>query len=345
MAGQARSLVEARKHFLEMSPGKLMGLRRVTDSNGRFKVLACDQNNSFVRMISEARGRQARPEELVEAKSDITEVLGEAASAVLLDVVYGARQALNSGALPRSAGLLIRLEASKPAGSPGEVEPGWSVAQIKRFGADGVKLLVYLDTEDAPATDSQIEFVRKIHDECQQEDILLLVEELSYPRKQAGEDKSSPSYLERQPSNAIESVKRLGPVCDVLKVEFPGHLPTMGRDRCRANLEQLDRAALRPWVLLSAGVDFDAFLPQVEMAMKAGASGIMAGRAIFKEYFLPDTREERLKFLKKTARKRWERVCDLVDEYATPWQDRLGITREDLASQVVIGWYRESSSR
>jgi len=332
-----------RTHFLEMGPGKLNGLRRVADGAGRFKVLACDQNNSFRRMIAEARGREASPEELVQAKSDIVQVLGAEASAVLLDVNYGARQALNSGALTRQPGLLIRLEASKPAGEPAEIEAGWSVEQIKRFGADGVKLLVYLDTENESATRSQIEFVEGVHAQCEEHDILLMVEELSYPRKDQNETKSSAAYLRRQPGNILRTVELLGPLTDVLKVEFPGHLPTMGEQQCRENLERLNATAARPWVLLSAGVDFDDFLPQVELAMEMGASGIMAGRAVFKEYFRPETREERVAFLNETALPRWRRLCNVVDQQATPWQERVGVTREDLAAQVSFDWHNIGS--
>ena len=38
-------------------------------------------------------------------------------------------------------------------------------------------------------------------------------------------------------------------------------------------------------MLLSAGVDYDKYKKQVEMAMKAGASGVLGGRAFWKEFF------------------------------------------------------------
>jgi tagatose-1,6-bisphosphate aldolase len=39
------------------------------------------------------------------------------------------------------------------------------------------------------------------------------------------------------------------------------------------NLGKLNEAAIRPWVLLSAGEKFDLFTKQVEMSMKAGCAG------------------------------------------------------------------------
>jgi len=78
----------------------------------------------------------------------------------------------------------------------------------------------------------------------------------------------------RRPKNIIESAKLLGPVTDILKLEFPGE----------ENLKATNDARVRPWVLLSAG-ESSTSSKQVESSMKAGSSGTMAGRAIFNEYF------------------------------------------------------------
>lgn len=335
-----------RDHFLKLSPGRLTGLREITDAEGRFKVLALDQSNSFKKSLRamRARTRQAGEPayaEIRDAKLEITVTLGGYASAVLLDVNYGLRQALNAGAIPRGVGLLARVEASKEAGLPGEVEPGWGVAKIKRMGASAVKLLVYIDVEDEPGTAAQLRFVRTIWEQCREQDILLLVEELSYPRVKAKEDKTTPAYVARRPRNIIESAKLLGPWCDILKLEFPGDLKTMDRKTIEANLTALNNAAIRPWVLLSAGEKFDLFVQQVELAMRAGASGIMAGRAIFNEYFDGDTPADRSRFLHTTGIERMQRLTQLVDQYAGSWMRRYRISSAELAAQVAPEWYHD----
>jgi tagatose-1,6-bisphosphate aldolase len=38
-----------------------------------------------------------------------------------------------------------------------------------------------------------------------------------------------------------------------------------------------------PWAVLSAGVDHSVFLGQVEAAIKNGASGVIAGRSLWKD--------------------------------------------------------------
>lgn len=332
----------SRGHFLNLSPGKLTGLRGVTDSGGRFKVLALDQSNSFRKFIKAALERQGIKadvtyEQVVHAKLEITRVLAPDASAVLLDVNYGARQAVNSFAVPRGVGLIVRVEASRDAGLPGEFEPGWNVAKIKRMGGTAVKLLVYMDVEDAKATKAQMAFVKRVAEDCGKEDILLMIEELSYPRK--GEDKKTPAYVARRPNNIFRSAELIGPYADILKLEFPADIRNDSQEIIEKNLIQLNKAAIRPWVLLSAGEKFDLFAKQVELAMKAGCSGTMAGRAIFQEYFDVNTPEEQRRFLETTGVERMKKLGDIVDRYATPWFTRYGIAPQDLFAAVDPHWY------
>src|SRR5947209_3492193 len=92
----------SRDHFRTLSPGKLMGLRQITDANGKFKVFALDQSNSFkkaLRALHEKLGTPKEPsyEEIRDAKLEITAALSGMATATLLDVNYGLRQCINSG--------------------------------------------------------------------------------------------------------------------------------------------------------------------------------------------------------------------------------------------------------
>ncbi len=329
-------------HFRTLTPGKLMGLRQITDPTGRFKVLALDQSNSFKKAIvklHDLAGVKADPtyEEIRDAKLVMVENLGGFASAVLLDVNYGARQALSSLALPKAVGLIVRSEASKDPGIPSEYEPGWSVEKIKRMGASAVKLLVYLDVENHENVRKQIAFVEKVAAACREHDILLMTEELSFPRQ--GEDKSSPSYKARKVKNILEATKLIGPHTDILKLEFPGNIKDDSEAEMVQNLGRLNEAAMRPWVLLSAGEKFDLFAKQAELAMKAGCTGYMAGRAIFNEYFDQAKPEERSHFLKDVGVKRMQTLNKIVDQHATPWMDRYGLKPADLAAAVDPRWY------
>jgi tagatose 1,6-diphosphate aldolase len=319
--------------FLSMTPGKLSGLLHITSTEGRFKVFALDQSNSMKKAIKASFEKSGRQEEvgyehIRDAKLNMVKEVSPYATAVLLDVNYGLRQAVQSGVVAKGVGMLARLEASRDAGTPGEVEPGWSVAQIKRMGASAVKLLVYMDTENASYTDAQMTFVKHTADDCRQHDILLLIEELSFPRQ--GEDKKTPAYLERKVKNIMASTQLLNPYADILKLEFPGE----------SNLKTLTDMTAKPWVLLSAGEKYDLFVKQVEQAMKAGCSGIMAGRAVFNEYFEQPTLQAQEQFLRGTAVARFKELGNLVDKHASPWLEAAGLTWKDLAHAVNPTWYK-----
>jgi len=336
-----------KEFFTHLSPGKLTGLRKVADASGRLKVLALDQSNSFkkfLRALHEKSGTPKEPayEEIRDAKLEITEVLSPLSTAVLLDVNYGARQALNAGSLAPHVGLIVRLEASKDPGIASEYEPGWSVEKIKKMGGTAVKLLVYMDVEDDKATESQMNFVRQVSEECKKWDILLMTEELSYPQK--GEDKNSPAYVARKPQNIYKSAELIGPYTDILKLEYPADVHKDDESTQMKNLETLNSKAIRPWVLLSAGVKFDIFAKQVELAMKAGCLGTMAGRAIFQEYFDYTNPADRTKFLKTTGIERMKKLSDIVDKHATPWHKRYNLTSQDFLNAVSPDWYAKGVS-
>ena len=333
---------DLKDYFVSLSPGKLTGLRSITDSEGRFRVLAMDQSNSFkkaLRAMHERQGAPAEPsyEEIRDCKIEMARVLSVHGSALLLDVNFGARQALNSLAYPKQVGLIVRVEASKDAGIPGAYEPGWGVEKIKKMGAAAVKLLVYMDTSDKANVKAQLAFVQKVSKACRESDILLMTEELSFPRK--GEDKASPDYQARKVKNILESTALLGPYTDILKLEFPGDIKADSEQQMAESLGRLDEAAIRPWVLLSAGEKFDLFVRQAELAMKAGCSGYMAGRAIFNEYFEQGTPAARAQFLAGTACERMRRLNSAVEGHARSWMARYGISVADLAGAVDSQWY------
>lgn len=341
-ATAAKPKSDLKNHFANLTSGKLMGLRQITDSNNRFKVLAMDQSNSFkkaLRAMHEKAGKPAEPtfDEILGVKLEMVKALSPYSSALLLDVIYGGRQAPATFSNPKTVGLILRSEASRDAGIPSEYEAGWNVDKIKLMGAAAVKLLVYMDVEDKEYTKKQMKFVEQVSKDCAKNDILLMTEELSFPRK--GEDKSSPSYKARKVKNIMESTKLIGPLTDILKLEFPANMKDDSDSQIADNLGRLNEVAMRPWVLLSAGEKFDLFAKQVEMAMKAGCAGYMAGRAIFNEYFDESTVEKRAQFLAKTGVDRMKTLNKIIDASAQPWTQRYDISPKDMLAAIKPDWY------
>jgi tagatose-1,6-bisphosphate aldolase len=114
------------------------------------------------------------------------------------------------------------------------------------------------------------------------------------------QEKASPTrFAKTKPGLVIETARQITALpIDVLKAEFPADIesePDEGRllELCR----ELDRASRLPWVLLSAGVGFELFRKQVEIACKAGASGFLAGRALWQEGVGIRSRAERIGLL------------------------------------------------
>ena len=73
-----------------------------------------------------------------------------------------------------------------------------------------------------------------------------------------------------------------------------------------------------PWVVLSQGVDRPAFLPAVEAACRAGASGFLAGRALWSDVVAADDVPSALRELSVP---RLEALIEVVDREARPWPE------------------------
>ena len=164
------------------------------------------------------------------------------------------------------------------------------------------------------------------------------METIAFPY--GGEKKDSPAFLARKAETVIESARQLSRFCDIYKAEFPGWLGVDSDSQLAANLKALNEASERPWVLLSAGVDYPDYVKQVTMAMESGASGILGGRAFWKEYFLQGDQASREKFANGESAGRVKELASLVYNKATPWFKWYGLTMEQIRSiYVAEGWH------
>lgn len=325
-----------------LTPGKLRGLQRISNANGTLTMVATDQNSSMISMMKKAMGREPAYTEIADAKVMLSRALSPHCSGLLVDGYYGYWSTVAAHAVPASTGLLVRVEksgaAKNKAGAPcGEVEPGWGVAKIKRCGADAVKLLAQFEPEEPDSAEHNFELTRKIFEECVRHDILFLLEPIHFPY--GGEDDKSPSKIARKAKTVIDSARILSRFCNVFKAEFPGTLGVESDSVLMDNLKKLNDACVKPWVLLSAGVDYPQYRKQVEMAMKAGASGVLGGRAFWKEFFTYATPAERQKFAETECVQRVKEV-DAIVKTGTPWFAKYGYSQTDLHElRAAEGWH------
>jgi len=326
----------------KLTIGKLKGLQQLATGDGIFTMCAMDHRGSLQHIRGE--GTELDYGEMVERKLELCSQLAPHASAVLLDPVFGAAQCIARGALPKSTGLMVSIEASGYEGPSQQRLPqlldDWNVAKIKRMGASAAKLLVYYRPDLIELANKLMDMVEMLGLECRQYDLPFIVEPLSYP---IGEEvRNAAHFAKVKEQLVLKTARHISNLpIDVLKSEFPADLryekdKTKLADLCR----QLDEASAVPWVVLSAGVDFEPFCQQVEIACRSGASGFLAGRAIWQEAMHIDKTRERIKFLATVGADRLKKLNEIAAKYATPWYKKLGLASDKLAP-ADEGWYRE----
>ena len=294
--------------------GKRRRLQRCATERGIFSILAIDHRNNLRRALNPADPGAVTDETLVAFKREVVVTLAPESSAVLLDPEYGLEPIVGAGLLPRPAGLLLSLERTGYTGDPAarrsELLPGWDVARAARVGADAVKLLVYYHP-DAPTALETEALVRQVGAASLEAGMPFFLEVLSYPAD-PGQRHLAPEERRRV---VLESARRLTavPGVDVLKAEFPVDISAVPDEAAwRATCRELTAASQVPWVLLSAGVDFETYMRQVAAAMHGGARGVAVGRAVWNEAVQLPT-AERAGFLRTIARERMERVTALCE--------------------------------
>lgn len=302
--------------------GRYRHLQQCSTPAGHFVILAIDHRGNLQAELNRQRGEPITDADFIVFKAEILKHLTAAASAVLTDPTYGFAPGIAGSYLPANIGLLSPLEVTDYSIHPSRRAlrfiPNWSVEKIKRVGAAGVKLLIYYH----PAADNlralQV-LVEKVLDDCRRYDIPLFLEPIAYSL-----DERQPLHsaqLQEVVTEAARVFSRMG--VDVLKLQFPcDPKDEPDEEVWRAALNQLDSVCMCPWALLSGGVDYPTFLKQAEMACEAGASGVIAGRAIWSEAISLRGRE-RERFLETNARQRIDELKLLCALKARDWRKRV----------------------
>lgn len=316
------------------SPGKLWGLRRMADTSGRFKMTAVDQRPPIKAPIARHHGLAEAPwDEVARFKALLIETLQPESSALLLDPHYAIPRGLDL--MSPAKGLIVTLEDSIFEETPGgrlsaEIDD-WSVGKIKRMGADAVKVLAwYRPDAGAEVLAHQRAFVARVGGACARLDLPFLFELLVYPLARDAEQTTD--YVEMRSKRAdhvLQSVEEFSKPdygVDVFKLESPvaaARVPppdAEGAAAVQALFAEMGRLAGRPWVMLSAGAGQAEFRNILAHACRAGASGYLAGRAIWAEAFAryPDWDAIRAG-LEGPARAYMRELNALTDADARPW--------------------------
>ncbi len=321
---------------MTLSAGKFWGMRRLADAGGRYKMLAVDQRPPIKNLIRERLGVDEAPyDEVAAFKTMLVKELQAQACATLQDPHYAWPR--NIGITDPRLGLILTLEDSRfretPGGRLSSVIDDWSVEKIKRAGGDAVKVLAWYRPDAEPdVCRAQKDFTRRIGEACARFDIPFLFELLVYPLEK-DKDRTK-DYVEMQGKNADHVLQSVADFAapefgiDIFKLESPvaaADVPGVGNDgadEVQALFDEMGRLANRPWVMLSAGAGMEEFRNILSHAYRAGASGYLAGRAIWANAFrnYPDWDAIRTG-LQKGSIPYMQDINVLTDDQATPWHE------------------------
>jgi tagatose-1,6-bisphosphate aldolase len=317
--------------------GTLRGLDACASGKGTFSVLALDHRNNLRRALSPDDPGAVSYERLVGLKRAIVRAIAPVADGILLDPDLGAGPVVYHGSLPSGCGLMVAVEETGYEGPSTErrsrLMQGWGVDQIKRMGADAVKLLLYYHP-DAQTAEDQERLLIEVAEHCADLDIPLFLETLGYPID-VGVDKLVDDDRRDVVVRTARRLTALGG--DVLKCEFPYDAGVSDRARWKDACAELDEASATPWVILSAGVDDVTFEAQTEVACAAGASGVLVGRSVWKEGAQMEG-VGRDRWLETVGVERMQRLVDIVEDTARPWRDRSPLLDQ---AEPGEGWYAD----
>jgi tagatose-1,6-bisphosphate aldolase len=292
-------------------------LDAIAGSDGRFAVLAMDQRATLRRMLVAAE-QPSEDADLSAFKVDIVRALAPLSSGVLLDADYGVGPVRAAGALPEGVGLLVAAEPVDKDQWNGEprarVDPERGAAYVTANGGDALKFLVQWRpgrphrSGDPDLAAEALTVVANVVADCRQAGVPSVIEPLI-----AKIPDEPPLSAEATAEVVIESATQMaGEHPDLLKLEWPG-----SAEGCLRVTEALGAV---PWALLSAGVGFDDFVERVRIALDNGASGFIAGRAIWGEA-VKLRGAARVEFLEQTAVPRLAILCDLLAEHGRSWRE------------------------
>ena len=284
---------------MNLTPGKLAGLKAVSDPRGVIAAAAMDQRGSLQKSLAKERGAAADAHDLEEFKILVTSVLTRYASAILLDPEFG----LPASRHRNDAGLLLAYEKTGyDSNTPGRLPDLldlWSVRRLKEAGADCVKILLYYTPfEKSEINDLKHAWIERIGAECLAYDIPFFLEFVGYDAE--GGDEKSLAYAIKKPSIVSGSMAEFGKAqynVDVLKVEVPVEMSFVEGAKAYKGEKAYTRAEAlqhfrdaetmthKPFIYLSAGVSNPVFIETLELAGESGAkyNGVLCGRATWKD--------------------------------------------------------------
>lgn len=285
-----------------MTAADLSPLRR---ESGGFAMLAVDQREALRTMFAANAKEPVTDEQLRDFKLDAIRTLSPHASAVLVDRQFALDEAIATNAVADSCGLIAAADHFSSAYGElvgdSAIDPAVDPATYAARGVKALKLLIICrpDQDPEPRVEMAEDFIRR----CRSAGLISIIEPLSRRPVSGGSFDWNAGVL-----RAAAELGALG--ADLYKAEVPFHAQESEaavRDACAT----LNGLIASEWVVLSSGVPEHLFPTAVRWACAEGASGFLAGRAVWASTLgKPDVAGA----LRTEARQRLNLLCDVVDE-------------------------------
>ncbi|EOC1347804.1 sulfofructosephosphate aldolase [Cronobacter turicensis] len=281
-------------------------LKEIARPSGGFAMLAVDQREAMRLMFAAAGAATPVADAvLTDFKLNAARILSPYASAILVDRQFCYPQVVEQQAIADSCAMIVAADQFIPGnGIPVDsvtLDDAIDAQAVRQHGGKALKLLVLWRSDE----DSQqrLAMVKAFNEKCHAQGLLSIIEPVVRPPRRG--DK-----FDREQA-IIAAAKELGDSgADLYKVE----MPLSGRGDAQALLsasQKLHDQINMPWVILSSGVDEKLFPRAVRIAMSAGASGFLAGRAVWSSVIgLPDTDM----MLRDVALPKLRRLGEVVDD-------------------------------
>lgn len=287
-------------------------LDAIARPSGGLAMVAMDQRESLRTMFDTAGAGRVDDARMVAFKTDVARALGPLASGFLIDRHFGFEQ-VRDGLLPETCGLILAADdlVQEPGGPVDEtaIDEVVAGADFDLSGVRALKLLVIWRRDDKRA--QRVELAQRFVELAAARGVLSVLE----PVARATEAELAEGTWDLDAA-IVEAASELSVLRPSL---YKAQVPRYGKgspDELQAACDRLGKAITGPWVVLSQGVEQADFLGAVRAACRSGASGFLAGRALWSDIV---GAADVPRGLCDTSVPRLQRLVEVVDAEATPW--------------------------
>lgn len=275
-----------------------MTLDALARPSGTFAMVAMDQRESLRTMLRE-HGHDDGDERVARFKRAVARELAPHASGFLIEPGHVETVAPH---VPR--GLILAVD--RLVQERGGVVEDTSLAELDEPPAGVVALKLLVIWRDDERRGERVELARSFAALAERHGLLAVLEPVV--------------RHENREWAIVEAARELGGTgCSLYKCQVPLEGKGDPAEIAR-HAREIDAALPCPWVVLSQGVAADDFPAAVRAACEGGASGFLAGRALWTATLGQDDPTEALRAVSVP---RLRELGEIVDAHGRPWREKV----------------------